>query len=81
MNETEPISAAASSGCGKHHNNDKNCLYKGANTGIKMTYDNVVTPAPSGPLNETHADGTSGGTLMQVKALSAQKEEPNCNQH
>ena len=47
MNQTEPISTAASSGCSKHHNNDANCLYKAPKTGIKMVYDNVFTPAPA----------------------------------
>ena len=63
-NATDPVATAAGSGCSKHHNNDANCLYKGPNTGIKMVYDNVVTPAPSAPANETRADGTSGGTLV-----------------
>ena len=64
-NATEPVATAAASGCSKHHNNDASCLYKGPNTGIKMVYDNVVTPAPTPSSTAVvNADGTSGGTLV-----------------
>ena len=49
MNGTD--ATAMSSGCSKHHNNDASCLYKGANTGIKMTYDHVFTPPAPPPAN------------------------------
>jgi hypothetical protein len=62
-----------STGCSKHHKTFGNCKYTSPKTGIKMTYDNVFSPVPTGPENTTKPDGTSGGTLAQ--------QDPNCNSH
>ena len=62
-----------STGCSKHHKTFGHCKYTSPKTGIKMIYDNVFSPVPTGPENTTKPDGTSGGTLAQ--------KDPNCTMH